>query len=233
MFTLRAANARGKANFGWLESHHTFSFGRYYDPSEMGFSSLRVINDDWVAPGAGFDTHGHRDMEIISMVLKGHIAHKDSTGQQEVLPVGEFQLMSAGRGITHSEFNPSKTEELKFLQIWIEPAIKGTEPSYQQRAFAPVEGLQLIASADGREQSLLLKQDAALYQLRLAAQQQLQQKLNTKRKLYIHLISGSLQVTTAEGDVQMHPGDGLKVGALGEIKLAAHEPVQALWFDLP
>ncbi len=233
MFTLRAANARGKANFGWLQSNHTFSFGRYYDPAEMGFSSLRVINDDWVAPGAGFDTHGHRDMEIISMVLEGHIAHKDSTGQQEVLPVGEFQLMSAGRGITHSEFNPNKTAPLKFLQIWIEPAVRGTEPSYQQQAFPAVEGLQLIASADGREQSLLLKQDAALYQLRLAQQQALQLPLNPNRKFYLHLIAGSLQVKSAEGAVQMQAGDGLKIGALSQIELQADTPAHALWFDLP
>ena len=121
MIELRPSNQRGKANFGWLKSQHSFSFASYYDPQHMGFSDLRVINDDFVAPGAGFDTHGHQDMEIISLVLEGAIEHKDSTGNKEVLPAGEFQLMSAGRGIMHSEYNASKTEPLKFLQIWIKP----------------------------------------------------------------------------------------------------------------
>jgi redox-sensitive bicupin YhaK (pirin superfamily) len=233
MFELRKANARGAANFGWLDSKHTFSFGRYYDPAQMGFSALRVINDDWVAPGAGFDTHGHRDMEIISMVLAGQIAHKDSTGQQQVLPVGEFQLMSAGRGIMHSEFNASAKEELKFLQIWIEPHVRGTEPGYQQKAYSEQPGLQLIASPDGRDGSLTLKQDAALYQLRLEAENVQVLALAAERKFYLHLISGELQLTSAEGSVTLHGGDGIKLANLNAVQLSALNDSHALWFDLP
>ncbi len=233
MLELRSANARGSANFGWLESKHSFSFGRYYDPAHMGFSVLRVINDDWVAPGAGFDTHGHRDMEIISMVLAGKIAHKDSTGQQQVLPVGEFQLMSAGRGIMHSEFNASATEELKFLQIWIEPNVRGTEPGYQQQAFAKIPGMQLIASPDGRDQSLKLRQDASLYQLHLAAGSQELQQLQANRHYYLHLISGELQLATSEGMLTLKAGDGAKVAENVAIQLQASTDSHGLWFDLP
>jgi redox-sensitive bicupin YhaK (pirin superfamily) len=233
MFELRKANARGAANFGWLDSKHTFSFGRYYDPAQMGFSALRVINDDWVAPGAGFDTHGHRDMEIISMVLAGQIAHKDSTGQQQVLPVGEFQLMSAGRGIMHSEFNASAQEELKFLQIWIEPNVRGTEPGYQQKAYSEQPGLQLIASPDGRDGSLTLKQDAALYQLRLETEKGQALALAAERKFYLHLISGELQLTSAEGSATLHAGDGIKLANLTAVQLSALSHSHALWFDLP
>jgi redox-sensitive bicupin YhaK (pirin superfamily) len=136
MITLRKADERGKAEFSWLKSRHSFSFGSYYDPAHMGFSELRVINDDWVAPGAGFDTHGHRDMEIITLVLQGAIVHKDSAGHEKVLPAGEFQLMSAGSGVYHSEFNASQSEELHFLQIWIKPNQQGGEPGYQQKHFA-------------------------------------------------------------------------------------------------
>ncbi len=165
MFDMRYAAERGKADFGWLQSHHTFSFASYYDPAQMGFSALRVINDDKVAPGAGFDTHGHKDMEILSLVLSGKIAHKDSAGNTEILPAGEFQLMSAGAGIYHSEFNASKTDELAFLQIWLQPNQQGGEPGYQQKDFGQREGLTLILSPDGRDGSLTLRQDALLYQL--------------------------------------------------------------------
>jgi len=233
MLELRSATARGAANFGWLDSKHSFSFGRYYDPAQMGFSVLRVINDDWVAPGAGFDTHGHRDMEIISMVLAGKIAHKDSTGQQQVLPVGEFQLMSAGRGIMHSEFNASASEELKFLQIWIDPNVRGTEPGYQQQAFAQMPGMQLIASPDGREQSLKLRQDACLFQLSLTAGTKQQQQLDASRKYYLHLISGELQLTTAEGAVTLKAGDGVKLSNSDAQQLQAIADSHGLWFDLP
>ena len=136
MITLRKADERGKAQFGWLKSRHSFSFGSYYDPAHMGFSALRVINDDWVAPGAGFNTHGHRDMEIITLVLQGAIVHKDSAGNEKILPAGEFQLMSAGSGVYHSEFNASQSEELRFLQIWIMPDKQGGAPGYQQKHFA-------------------------------------------------------------------------------------------------
>lgn len=234
MLQRRAAEARGAADFGWLKSRHTFSFGRYYDPMHMGFRALRVINDDWVAPGAGFDTHGHRDMEIISLVLQGQIAHKDSTGQAEILPAGEFQLMSAGRGISHSEFNPDPAKPLRFLQIWIEPNVAGQEPSYQQKRFEMQAPLTLIASPDGSQGSLQLKQDARLYQLNLAADSQFTQALDEQRFVYLHLIEGSLKVQQGEQEpwLTLHPGDGLKVSQQQALTLQSGSAVQALWFDL-
>lgn len=163
MIEIRRSDERGPADHGWLQSRHTFSFANYYDPKHMGVSALRVINDDKVAPGMGFSTHSHEDMEIISYVKKGTIEHKDSMDNVEKLPVGEFQLMSAGTGVTHSEYNPSSEESLEFLQIWIEPNVKGIEPGYQQKQFDKKEGLQLIISPDARDGSFLIHQDASLY----------------------------------------------------------------------
>jgi quercetin 2,3-dioxygenase len=153
MLERRLAHERGTANFGWLNSHHSFSFGSYYDPAHMGHSALRVINDDSVEPGAGFGTHGHRDMEIISFVTQGTMEHKDSMGNVQVLPQGEFQLMSAGRGITHSEYNASPTEKLKFLQIWIVPESQGGEPGYQQKRFTAKAGLTPIITPEDQAKS--------------------------------------------------------------------------------
>jgi redox-sensitive bicupin YhaK (pirin superfamily) len=229
MFDIRYAADRGKADFGWLQSRHTFSFGSYYDPAQMGFSALRVINDDRVAPGAGFDTHGHKDMEILSLVLSGQIAHKDSAGNTEVLPAGEFQLMSAGKGIYHSEFNASKHDELTFLQIWLQPNQFGGKPGYQQKNFGQKPGLTLILSPDGREGSLTVLQDAQLYQLILptAAQQQLD--IAPGRKVYIHLISGELDIA---GHKLQH-GDGIKISEQTALQLTATSAAKALIFDLP
>ncbi len=165
MITVRHSDDRGSASFGWLDSKHTFSFGDYYDLKHMGFSALRVINDDIVQPSAGFATHGHRDMEIISYVLKGTIEHKDSEGNIQTLPVGEFQLMSAGRGIYHSEYNASDSDTLRFLQIWIQPNTFGNEPGYQQKDFGQAGGLTPIATPDGHDGTLQIKQDASLHQL--------------------------------------------------------------------
>lgn len=229
MFELRKAQQRGKADFGWLQSYHSFSFASYYDPAQMGFSALRVINDDTVAPGAGFDTHGHKDMEILSLVLEGNIAHKDSAGNTEVLPAGEFQLMSAGRGIYHSEFNASATEALKFLQIWLQPNQLGGEPGYQQKAFGQREGLTLILSPDGRDGSLTLRQDALLYQLILADGAQHSLPLAAGRKLYLHLISGELDMA----GYKLQPGDGIKVSDETQLSVSANGSVKALVFDLP
>lgn len=230
MINIRHANERGKANFGWLDSKHTFSFGSYYDEQHMGFSALRVINDDTVTPGSGFDTHGHRDMEIISYVLNGEIAHKDSEGNVASLPAGEFQLMSAGSGIRHSEFNPSKSKPLHFLQIWIQPNVYGKAPGYQQKDFGSDTGLTLVISPDGDAGSLTIKQDAKLYQLLLDANTQ--ETLNTvaKRNYYVHVIEGTLQI---EGELLI-PGDGAKLQALDKISFNAQEHnVKALVFDLP
>ena len=171
MITKRGASERGRANFGWLDSKHSFSFGSYYDPSHMGFGPLRVINEDRVKPGAGFDTHGHQDMEIISYVLEGALEHKDSIGTGSVIRPGDVQRMSAGTGIRHSEFNASRQEPVHFLQIWVMPAKKGLKPSYEQKAF-PLEKtgqLHLVASPEGREGSLILHQDVDLRAGRLAA----------------------------------------------------------------
>jgi len=234
MIEVRTSGQRGSANFGWLQSRHSFSFGRYYDPAQMGFSALRVINDDLVAPGAGFDTHGHRDMEIISLVLDGVIAHRDSTGNVAELPAGEYQLMSAGTGIMHSEFNARPDQPLHFLQIWIEPDSPGGEPGYQQKPFASTAGLTLIASKTAEDGSLRLRQDAKLYQLRLDAQSQLHYQTAAGRKLYLHLVSGPLTLQSGVTRLELQPGDGVKIADLTDWQFASStDPVFALLFDLP
>ena len=231
MITLRHANDRGTANFGWLDSKHTFSFGHYYDPKHMGFSALRVINDDLVKPGAGFDTHGHRDMEIISYVLEGVIEHKDSEGNVQTLPAGEFQLMSAGSGIYHSEYNGSQSEDLKFLQIWIKPNTVGNKPGYQQKDFGNNTGLTAIATPDGRNGTLHIKQDATLHQLILEPGQSIELSIINDRNVYVHQVTGQLLVD----DVLLDAGDGAKVEAQNQLNFAnqSSESVTALVFDLP
>jgi len=229
MISIRRSEERGHADHGWLQSHHTFSFANYYDPAHTGISSLRVINDDVVAPGRGFGAHSHQDMEIISYVKKGRIQHKDSEGNMRVLPAGEFQLMSAGSGITHSEYNPSLDETLEFLQIWVVPDQYGIEPGYQQKQFSRENGLNLIAAPDGREQSLKIQQDAYLYHLILEAEQSLVFSIATGRVVYLHLISGLLQLD----DTELKPGDGATISAADQIKFqAGGEKVEALVFDL-
>lgn len=229
MYQMRYGAERGKADFGWLQSQHSFSFGSYYDPAHMGFSALRVINDDRVAPGAGFDTHGHKDMEILSLVLSGQIAHRDSAGNTEVLPAGEYQLMSAGRGIYHSEFNASSTEELTFLQIWLKPNQLGGEPGYQQKPFAQHQGLTLILSPDGREGSLTVRQDALLYQLILPALATQALTVPMGRSVYVHLISGELNI---DGH-KLQSGDGIKISEQHQLQFTAAAAVKALVFVLP
>lgn len=230
MYSIRRSEERGRGNFGWLDSRHTFSFGSYYDEQHMGVSALRVINEDRVIPGAGFDTHGHRDMEIVSVVLEGEIAHKDSTGTVAGLRPGEVQLMSAGSGIRHSEFNPSATEGLHFLQIWIQPNVFGQTPGYQQQVFAQNEGMTLLASPDGAQQSMTIKQDATLWQLILPAAGSQSLALAAGRSGYLHLIEGQLSFA----DETLQPGDGLSVSAQKALTLQAGSgPVRALWFDLP
>ena len=230
MITLRLANDRGQADFGWLKSRHTFSFGDYYDKDHMGYSALRVINDDRVAAGAGFQTHGHRDMEIISYVLEGEIAHKDSEQNSVILPAGEFQLMSAGSGIRHSEFNPSKTKPLHFLQIWIQPNVYGQAPSYQQKDFGRAQGLTLVISPEGQAGSLSIKQEVRIYQLILAPNTSAQLPLAARRKSYVHVITGQL---TLEGH-NLNAGDGAILDEVTLLDLSAQsEAVSALVFDLP
>lgn len=231
MITLRHASERGIANFGWLDSKHSFSFGSYYDPQHMGFSALRVINDDSVSPGAGFATHGHRDMEIISYVLEGSIAHKDSEGNVEVLPAGEFQLMSAGSGITHSEYNASATEPLKFLQIWIQPNTLGNTPGYQQKNFGQAVGLTTIATPTGENGTLQIKQNATLSQLILAPKSEITYQIATDRKMYVHQVAGELNIE----DQQLTIGDGAKLTDMTTVTLVNPTDTQAtaLIFDLP
>jgi redox-sensitive bicupin YhaK (pirin superfamily) len=225
----RPENERGRANFGWLDSHHTFSFGSYYDAKHMGLSVLRVINDDVVDAGAGFDTHSHEDMEIISYVLAGSIEHKDSMGHVSVLKAGEVQRMSAGTGVSHSEYNPSKTESLRFLQIWIVPAQKGIEPDYQQKEVKQTSQLTPLVTPTGYGDSLSINQDAYMHRLELKPHESFELTLNA-RTGYLHVISGTADVS----DQLVCAGDGLGITDEASIPvLAGTEGVIALWFDLP
>ncbi len=229
MVTVRRSDERGPADFGWLKSRHTFSFGSYYDPAHVGVSALRVINDDRVEPGAGFGTHSHRDMEIISYVKRGAIEHRDSMGNTRQLPPGEFQLMSAGSGITHSEYNASQSEPLEFLQIWIQPDALGIEPGYQQKVFAREPGIQLIASADARGQSLKLHQDAALYRAWLGREEKATLDVASGRTIFVHVVSGELMVA---GEL-LGEGDGATLTDASSVELVGKGETEALLFDLP
>jgi redox-sensitive bicupin YhaK (pirin superfamily) len=230
MITKRTAKERGQANFGWLDSRHSFSFGQYYDPAHMGFGPLRVINEDRVKPGAGFDTHGHQDMEIISYVLEGALAHKDSLGTGSIIRPGEVQRMSAGTGIRHSEFNASRQEPVHFLQIWVMPARRGLEPSYEQKAF-PLEKtgqLHLVASPEGREGSLTVHQDVALYAGRLQAGDTLTHGLKDGRLGWLQVVKGEVELN----GTRLAPGDGAAIQAEPSLALAAHAPAEVLLFDM-
>ncbi|MFB2777687.1 pirin family protein [Shewanella mangrovisoli] len=230
MIRIRKAQDRGQADLGWLKSQHTFSFASYYDPQHMGVSSLRVINDDRVAPGAGFETHGHKDMEIISYVISGTIAHKDSFGNVKTLPAGEFQLMSAGKGIYHSEFNASNTESLHFLQIWIQPDTLGIDAGYQQKAFEQTSALTAVVTPTGENGTLKVQQDATLYRLMLAPQEQVHMpQLKSQHQLYVQLVEGTLKVN----DQVLTSGDGAHITAEEAVRFsAADNYVTALVFDL-
>jgi hypothetical protein len=229
MINIRRSDERGLADHGWLKSRHTFSFASYYDPKFMGVSALRVINDDRVTPGKGFATHSHQDMEIISYVKKGAIEHKDSMGNIERLPAGEFQLMSAGTGVTHSEYNPSPTESLEFLQIWIQPNAYGIKPGYQQKHFAARQGLVRVAAPDARDGSLLIHQDATLYHLILDANNTSSLAITPGRTVYIHMISGVVSVN----DTNLTSGDGATIKDIKTVDFAGIEAAEALVFDLP
>ncbi len=225
----RPADSRGHEQAGWLDSRHTFSFGSYYDPQHMGLSVLRVINDDTVAPGAGFDTHGHRDMEIISYVMAGAIEHQDSLGNRFVVPAGEVQRMSAGSGILHSEYNASDTENLRFMQIWIKPSVQGIKPGYEQANIEQTEQLTPLVTPDGRSGSLHIHQDASVYRLRLEAGESKTLEAGS-RQGYLHIISGR---ATSEKTV-LQAGDGVGVIASETLTVVAEiDGFEALWFDLP
>jgi quercetin 2,3-dioxygenase len=228
---IRRADERGHADHGWLKSHHTFSFADYYDPAHTGFRTLRVINDDRIAPARGFGTHPHRDMEIFSYVLEGTLEHKDSLGNGRQLQPGQIQLMSAGRGIAHSEFNPSPTTPLHFLQIWIQPRERGLSPSYSEWHPGP-EHIDtpkvLVISPDGRDNSATIHQDADIYRIRLKAGQTVTHALRPGRGAWLQIAEGSL----ALNGVELTTGDGASTEEPGALTLSATRPTEAILFDL-
>jgi redox-sensitive bicupin YhaK (pirin superfamily) len=231
MLTVRKSNARGYADHGWLKSFHSFSFAGYFDPLHMGWGNLRVINEDRIEPGTGFGTHGHRDMEIISYVLSGELAHKDTMGNVRGIPPGDVQRMSAGSGVQHSEFNHAPQQTTHFLQIWIEPNVQGIAPSYEQKTFAEAEKrgvLRLVASPDAAQGSVLIHADARLYAGLLDGAQKVQLATDPKRKLYVQLIRGALQVngTPLEG------GDAALLEGESQLLLDQAQDAEVLVFDL-
>jgi len=228
---VRRAGDRGSANFGWLHSRHTFSFGSYFDPQQVGFSDLLVINDDRVSPGRGFDTHGHRDMEIFSYVLQGGLQHRDSMGTGSVIRPGDVQMMSAGSGVLHSEFNASREDLVHFLQVWIVPDRKGVAPRYQQRHFTADEKrgrLRLIISPDGAEGSLSVYQDTRVYAGLFDGDERQALPLAAGRYAYVHVARGSLEVNGERLD----EGDGARLRDPGEIRLTGGRAAEVLLFDL-
>ena len=229
--TLRRSEERGKANFGWLDSKHSFSFGHYYDPEHMGFGPLRVINEDRVAPGGGFPTHPHNDMEIISYVLEGALEHKDSLGTGSVIRPGDVQRMSAGTGVRHSEYNASKTDPVHFLQIWIVPEKKGIAPSYEQKTFAEADKrdeLRLIGSRDGRDGSVTIHRDVDLYASVLTPGQSVRHVLRSGRGAWVQVARGSV---TLNGE-RLQAGDGVAIEQPREIAIEASHAAEVLLFDM-
>jgi redox-sensitive bicupin YhaK (pirin superfamily) len=232
MITLRPAAQRGFADHGWLKARHSFSFADYYDPAEMGWGALRVINEDRVAPGKGFGTHGHRDMEIVTYILSGALAHKDSLGSGGIIRRGEVQRMSAGRGVMHSEFNPSPDEETHLLQIWISPAQLGIAPSYEQQVLA-IDQMRsqwrLVASPDGAGGSTTIAQDAKIHATVLPAGATLDYALTAGRLAYVQMVRGELSINGQK----MRAGDGAKIADETHLVFVADEESECLLFDLP
>jgi len=232
MLKIHKNSSRGAADHGWLQSNHSFSFGHYYNPEEMGFGPLVVINEDRVQPAKGFGTHGHKDMEIITYVINGALEHKDSMGTGSVIHYGDVQRMSAGTGVTHSEFNHSKTERVHFLQIWIEPNVKNIEPSYEEKHFdtaSKTGRLRLVASPDGQDNSVLIHQDAYLYASILGLSDQLEYQLKAGRSAYVHVIRGQVDVA----GTALKTGDALKIKDVSLIEFTNAHEVEFLLFDLP
>jgi quercetin 2,3-dioxygenase len=231
MITLRRAGERFHTHIGWLDSWHTFSFADHYDPDHMGFRALRVINDDTVQPGQGFGTHSHREMEILTYVLQGGLAHRDSTGGGGVIRPGDVQRMTAGTGVAHSEFNASKAEPVHFLQIWIVPEERGVEPGYEQKNFSPEERsgkLRLLASRDGRGGSLKIHQDAAVYGTLLGKGERVSQELEPGRHAWIQVARGAVELNGQK----LAAGDGAAVSDERALALKGLEPAEVLLFDL-
>ena len=231
MLTVRKSQERGYADHGWLRSFHSFSFAGYYDPAHMGFGNLRVINEDRVAAGGGFGTHGHKDMEIISYVLSGELAHKDSMGNVKSIPPGDVQRMSAGRGVQHSEFNHMADETTHFLQIWIEPKERGVAPGYEQKKFDDAEKrgkLRLVASPDGAEGSVSMNADARLFAGLIDGDEKASLTLDPKRKSYVQLVRGELEVNGQK----LSGGDAAMIEGESKIELGAGKDAEVLVFDL-
>jgi redox-sensitive bicupin YhaK (pirin superfamily) len=231
MITIRRASDRGHANHGWLNTYHTFSFSSYQDPRHMRFRSLRVMNEDFVAPGEGFGTHPHENMEIVTYVLEGALEHKDSMGNGEVLRPGEFQRMTAGTGITHSEFNPSKTEPVHLYQIWLFPERNGLEPSYEQKRFAEEERrnrLRLVASRDAADASLLIHQDARIYLSTLSAGAEVRHDLARDRHAWLQVLRGRVAINGQE----LNTSDGAAVSDEQQLAVIAESQAEVMLFDL-
>ena len=231
MITVRRASERGHFDFGWLDTHHTFSFGDYYDPRFMGFRSLRVINEDFVHPSRGFPTHPHRDMEIITYILEGALAHKDSMGNGSVIRPGDVQRMSAGTGVRHSEANPSDAESVHLLQIWIMPAEYGIAPGYEQKFFGDEEKrgrLRLVASPDGRDGSVTIHQDASIYAALLGPAQEVTHRLAEGRGAWLQVARGAVELNGQA----LSQGDGAAVGEEESLRITGREPAEVLLFDL-
>jgi redox-sensitive bicupin YhaK (pirin superfamily) len=231
MLTVRKSADRGYADHGWLKSFHSFSFAGYYDPAHMGWGNLRVINEDRIAPGTGFGTHGHRDMEIISYVVAGELAHKDSMGNVKGIPPGDVQRMSAGRGVQHSEFNHAPNEVTHFFQIWIEPNVKGIEPGYEQKTFVAAQKqgvLRLVASPDGAQDSVLIHADARLYSGLFDGAQTATLALDHSRKAYVHIVRGEIVVNGS----RLVTGDAALLAHESQLRLDGANAAEVLVFDL-
>lgn len=231
MITIRKAEDRGHFDFGWLNTYHTFSFGEYYDPRNMGFRTLRVINEDYVHPGRGFPTHGHRDMEIITYVLEGGLAHKDSMGNGSIIRPGDVQRMSAGTGVRHSEANPSQDESVHLLQIWILPDEMNAEPGYEQKRFEDEDKrgrLRLVASPDGSDDSVTIHQDARIYATLLDSSQKVIHELKPNRHAWLQVARGAIEVNGQS----LKQGDGAAVSEERELTITGKEPSEILLFDL-
>jgi quercetin 2,3-dioxygenase len=231
MIEIRRSQERGHANHGWLDSFHSFSFAGYYDPAHMGFGALRVINEDRVQPGQGFGTHSHRDMEIISYVLEGGLAHKDSMGNGSVIRPGDVQRMSAGTGVAHSEFNASDEDAVHFLQIWIEPNVRGIPPGYEEKRFEPGSKrgrLRLIASPDGREGSVTIHQDAFVHAALVDGDEAVEHEPGAGRHVYVHVVRGEAQVNGQA----LAQGDAMKISGERKVRIERARDAEVLLFDL-
>ncbi|MEM9172155.1 MAG: pirin family protein [Pseudomonadota bacterium] len=231
MMTIRHANERGQVKTDWLHSRHSFSFGHYYDPKHLGFGPLKVINEDEVAPGRGFETHGHRDMEIISYVLDGALKHQDSLGTGSIIRPGDIQRMSAGTGVLHSEFNASNSEPVRFLQIWVEPESAGLAPGYEQKSFLNGDHdgqWRLVGSRDGRDGSVVIHQDLNLYTCMLSSGDSIELVVTPTRQGWLQVARGAIKLSGCE----LSQGDGMALTGASQLRIEAREDAEMLWFDM-